>query len=243
MSIPLLDRKSSESLYSQISRYLEEEIQQIHNPGEMISSEPILAERFGVNRHTLRRAIDELVTGGLLERRHGLGTFVLDQTMDYLISGGTRFTQSLESLGHGTKTEILKKVIVPARGGVTQRLQIKESDLVLWIDSLRWVDDRPFCLISHFIPYTDFKEIYDFYTEGSLHQFINRHYQIELKREKSLVTARLPQGDDASLLQTPTNMPVLRVKSMNINRDTAAPVEYAITRFRSDLVQLKIEPK
>ena len=61
-------------------------------------SENELAGRFGVNRHTVRRAVEDLIAAGLLERRHGVGTFVLDAPADYLLARGTRFTETFESL-------------------------------------------------------------------------------------------------------------------------------------------------
>ena len=63
-----------------------------------------------------------------------------------------------------------------------------------------------------------------------------------LRRTESLVTAVLPQGDDESLLGMPQNRPVLRVKSVNVDERDGTPVEYAITRFRADRIQLRINP-
>ena len=45
-------------------------------PGEMIPSERVLAEMYGVSRPTIRTAIDELVNEHYLVRRQGKGTFV-----------------------------------------------------------------------------------------------------------------------------------------------------------------------
>ena len=45
-------------------------------PGEMIPSERVLAEMYGVRRPTIRTAIDELVNEHYLVRRQGKGTFV-----------------------------------------------------------------------------------------------------------------------------------------------------------------------
>jgi GntR family transcriptional regulator, phosphonate transport system regulatory protein len=78
MSLYAVSRDNGESLYIQIARQLEQEVATGYGPGDCLPAEGLLAVRFGVNRHTLRRAIDELVEAGLLERRHGRGVFVLD---------------------------------------------------------------------------------------------------------------------------------------------------------------------
>ena len=44
--------------------------------GDALPSERRLAEELGVSRPTLRQAIDGLVADGLLDRRHGSGTYV-----------------------------------------------------------------------------------------------------------------------------------------------------------------------
>lgn len=59
-----------------------------NSPGECLPSGGELAKRYGVSRHTLRRAVDELVDSGLVERRHGKGVYVLDTYLDYQIGKG-----------------------------------------------------------------------------------------------------------------------------------------------------------
>lgn len=241
MSLFALDRNKGEALYRQIGKALEREILQFYVPGACLPSEQELAQRFSVNRHTLRRAVDDLVLAGLLERRHGKGTFVL-APLDYAVGKGTRFTETLEALGRTTDSRVLRKLIVPARGGVADRLRLSPDEPVVWLETLRLVDQRPFCLISHFLPQRLVGGLYQDYRGGSLHELITRQYRIPLRRTESLVSASLPQGDDASLLAMPQNQPVLRVKSVNVDDRDCTPVEYALTRFRADRVQLCINP-
>ncbi len=75
MSLVALQRNGGETIYSQIAKLLKEEIASFLTPGECLPSENELAGRFGVNRHTVRRAVEDLIAAGLLERRHGKGTF------------------------------------------------------------------------------------------------------------------------------------------------------------------------
>ncbi|MEJ5269674.1 MAG: GntR family transcriptional regulator [Hydrogenophilus sp.] len=168
MSLVALRRKGGEAIYSQIAKLLKEEIASFCSPGECLPSENELAERFGVNRHTIRRAIDDLIASGLVERRHGKGTFVLDGPADYVLGSSTRFTETFESLGQTASSRILRKLTIPARGGVARRLQLVENEPVVWIESLRMADDRPICVISHFLPQRVFPDILAEYQGGSL---------------------------------------------------------------------------
>jgi len=244
MSVYLLSRGDGATpIYRQIRDVLMYELQELYQSGDSLPPENELAQRFGVNRHTLRRAIDELVADGLVERHHGKGVFVLEPVINYSIGTATRFTETLQSLGKATTSRVLRKQIIPARGGVVSRLQLNQGDEVIFIETLREVEEKPFCIISHFLPYQSFSDVFEQYNSGSLHEFIKTNYSMKLKRTESLVSAVLPETDDASLLNMPRQSPILRVKSINLDHMTNKPVEYAETRFRGDATQLSINPK
>jgi GntR family phosphonate transport system transcriptional regulator len=242
MSLYNVTRLGGEALYAQIARQLEQEVSTLYSPGDCLPPEADLAARFGVNRHTLRRAIDELVDSGHLERRHGRGVFVLDSQIDYQIGAGTRFTENLAALGVHAENRILRNQTLPAIDRVAERLGLQVGEAVFWIETLRTANERPLCVISHFLPAGRLVGLNEQYAGGSLHQFLASRYGCKLRRAESLVTAVLPQGDDARLLGMPQNRPVLRVKSVNVDDRDGTPIEYAITRFRADRIQLRINP-
>jgi GntR family phosphonate transport system transcriptional regulator len=242
MSLYAVSRDSGEALYVQIARQIEQEIGNLYSPGDGLPPEAELALRFGVNRHTLRRAIDELIDAGMLERRHGRGVFVTDTLLDYQLGAGTRFTETLNAHGLSTDSRVLRNQIIPANERVAQRLGLHLAEPVLWLETLRIADERPFCVSSHFIPSACFPDLGAQYQGGSLHHFLLATYGCKLRRTESLVTAVLPQGDDARLLGMPQNRPVLRVKSLNVDTRDGTTVEYVITRFRADRIQLCINP-
>lgn len=243
MSVYLVARNEGNlPIYRQIRDVLVNEIKGLYKAGESLPAENELAQRFGVNRHTLRRAIDELVVDGLVERRHGKGVFVLEPTINYSIGSTTRFTETLQSQGRSTTSRVLRKQVILARGTIASRLQIIDGDEVIFIETLRTVESKSFCIISHFIPLKLFPDVLESYDDGSLHEFLKVHHGIELKREESLVSSILPEAEDASLLNMPRHAPVLRVKSLNLDITSSKPVEYAVTRFRGDATQLSIKP-
>ncbi len=242
MTLYALARDTGEALYYQIARQLESEVLNSYSPGECLPSEGELAKRYGVNRHTLRRAVDELVDSGLVERRHGKGVYVLDTYLDYQIGKGTRFTETITAQGKQAEDLILRSQIIPAIHRVAERLKIQVTEPVVWIESVRTAEGRPLCIISHFLPAIRFPGLESRYIGGSLHELLWNQYQVKPQRQESLVTSVLPQGEDARHLGMPQNRPVLRVKSVNVDAQTGQPVEYAITRFRADRIQLRINP-
>lgn len=243
MSLHLIQRgEGSLPIYRQISDALRLDIQNYYKAGDILPTEGDLAQRFNVNRHTLRRAVDELVSDGLVVRRHGKGVFVLEPTIDYAITPCTRFTETLEALGLTTQSRVIRKQVIPARGGVTARLNLADGTDVIFLETLREVDKTPFCVISHFLPLVGFPEVLESYDRGSLHGFLEAHCATKVRRSKSLISAILPESDDAALLNMPRHLPVLRVKSVNVAIDSQKPVEYAVTRFRGDATRLSVQP-
>ncbi|SEB06356.1 transcriptional regulator, GntR family [Thiothrix caldifontis] len=242
MTVSPITRQQGQALYAQISEMLEADIARNYEAGDYLPAEQALAERFGVNRHTLRRAVDELVDKGLVERQHGKGVCVVEAELDYAIHQSTRFTETFASSGKATASHLLHKQQAHAAGGVARRLQVAEGTAIIVLETLRLVDTRPFCIISHFLPHTGLESLWNDYTGGSLHDFLAQCCGIQLQRTESLVTAMLPQGLDAHHLKMPRNQPVLRVKSLNKDVNTGRIIEYALTRFRADRVQLSLQP-
>ena len=68
--------------------------------GEQLPSEPQLATELGISRGTLRESVRLLISNGLLDRRHGVGTFVarvplpsIDRGIDELFGAGEAIAQ------------------------------------------------------------------------------------------------------------------------------------------------------
>jgi GntR family phosphonate transport system transcriptional regulator len=239
MSLYAIERGNGTALYVQIAQVIEKEFISHSTPGDRLPPEHELADRFGVNRHTLRRAVDELIANGILTRQRGVGIFVANQLIDYQVCAGTRFTQTLTELGATSDSKVVRKMTIIAPLSVSKVLKILPEAPVLWIETLRRVEGVPFCVISHFLPLTPYGASLPDYSGGSLHDLLIERFG-RLRRTESLVTAVMPQGDDAKNLGISYTRPILRVKSLNVLAEDGSPVEYSITRFRADRVQLRI---
>ncbi len=75
----LYEKIDKEDLSAGVARQLRSAILTgVHQPGELLPPERDLAAQFGVDRHTLRSALTELEQLGLVQRRQGSGSRVLD---------------------------------------------------------------------------------------------------------------------------------------------------------------------
>lgn len=113
--------------YQEIAAKLEQELRQHYRCGDYLPAGQQLAARFEVNRHTLRRAIDQLVEKGWVQRRQGVGVLVLMRPFDYPLNAQARFSQNLLDQGSHPTSEKLLSVLRPASGHVADALGITEG--------------------------------------------------------------------------------------------------------------------
>lgn len=234
-----LVRHSGIAVWAQIAIALRGEIEQKLDDGDWLPAEPELAARFGVNRHTLRRAVDALIAEGLVERVHGRGTRVLATGLVYGIGRDTRFTERLAASGRTAQVTLLDAAEIAAEGGVARRLRVAEGAPVLHLRTLRGENDLPYALTLHFLT-GDAAQAARSYTGGSLTRHLRETAGVTLERVESLITTRLPLPEDALALRMPRTQPVLRVKGVNACRECGAIQEYAISQFRGDRIELSV---
>src|SRR5580698_4595501 len=87
-------REPGIALWRQIVRVIEAEIADgTYPPGARLATEAQLATRFSVNRHTIRRALEELSRNGLVRVEQGRGSFVAEDVLDYAVAPRTRFSE------------------------------------------------------------------------------------------------------------------------------------------------------
>src|SRR5487761_526953 len=96
MGTPMIDSALALPLYHQVAGILRQRIEEgVYPAGVRLNSEDELAVEFDVSRATVRQAMGELATEGLVVRRRGRGTFVEDAGRPVLTQ---RFRGSLSAL-------------------------------------------------------------------------------------------------------------------------------------------------
>lgn len=236
-----IERFGPRPVFAQIAGQLLADLQTRLVPGQRLPCEADLAARFNVNRHTLRHAIDVLVADGWLERRRGIGTFVLNRPIEYPLSERSRFTVTMKDLGLSSEISVLSTCTEPADDLVAKRLQIEPGDTTFHIESLRSVDGVPVTVITHYLPAYLLPDLLIHLRDHSLQDTIQRHYCMVMLRHLTLIGAMIPTSQDASVLMVPRTLPLIRIRTVNIDAETQKPLEYSIARTRADRVELRID--
>ncbi|OHX14618.1 phosphonate metabolism transcriptional regulator PhnF [Chromobacterium sphagni] len=238
----MIERGSGVAVWRQIEDSLAAEIASgALQAGAQLPTELQLAERFAVNRHTIRRAVATLVERGLLRVEQGRGTFVQDNAIDYAISRRTRFSQNMARQNLSSDIDVLLSDTVPANAELAALLEVAVGDELFRIKTLSRVETRVVDCATLFFPAARFAGLPQVYQrQRSVTRTLREFGVNDYTRRFTRVTARLPDGETVDYLGIPKNRPVLHVKSLNVDPD-GRPVQYGITCFNGDLVQLVME--
>jgi GntR family phosphonate transport system transcriptional regulator len=210
-------------------------------PGQRLPNETTLAERFGVNRHTLRQAVQALVREGHLDVRQGCGTFVRELVLDYALQRRTRLTQNLARVGETAARELLSQASLPA-GEWAEALKVSARSKVVVLETRSSVRGRRVGLSTAAFPCPRLADIAGpVARHGSVTRALAELGVADYTRSRSVVSTRLPTQAEADALARPMSQPVLVVQYVNVDR-TGVPVEAGITLFAADAVQLVVEP-
>jgi GntR family phosphonate transport system transcriptional regulator len=209
-------------------------------PGTRLPNESALAERFGVNRHTLRQAVQRLALEGRVRIEQGRGTFVRELVLDYALQRRTRMTENLASAGDRARRELLESSVGDA-GEWASALGISPRARVEVLRSRAVVRGRPIGLSTTVYPAARLAGVADaFRATGSITAALARLGVHDYVRARSTVSCRLPTHDEADALARAAGEPVLVVGFTSTDRD-GVPVEAGRTRFAADAVQLVVE--
>src|SRR6201996_5251390 len=154
-------RQDGISLWRQIANRLRADIAAGANPpGAQLPTEAEMSARFGVNRHTVRRALEELSRDGLVRVEQGRGSFVAEDVLDYNVEPRTRFSEWIRRHNKEPSGIVRQLREISADRRVADGLGIRSGSRVVLLERLGFADDRPVSLARHYFPAGRLKGIF-----------------------------------------------------------------------------------
>lgn len=233
-----LDRSGPVPLYFQISTRIEEAIHDETLPaGARLENEISLANRLGMSRPTIRRAIQELVDKGLLVRRRGIGTQVVHGKVTRNVEL-TSLYEDLERSGQKPVTKLLSAEIGKADRDTAEHLGVKVGSPVLHIKRLRSADGVPISILENYLP--------EEFTDLDLGQ-LSRHglYQmlrtrgVTIRVAKQRIGARSANATEAELLDLTKGGSLLTMERTAFDQSGRA-IEWGTHVYRPDLYSFEV---
>jgi GntR family phosphonate transport system transcriptional regulator len=237
-------RARGTTLWRTIADALAEEVRSgTPPPGEQLPKEAVLAARFQVNRHTLRRAMAALQEEGLVRVEQGRGTFVQEDVIDYTLDRRTRFSDIIIGADREPHSQILRTAEQPAGPHAAQSLLVGERDLLLVIETLHLADERPMSVTTHQFPKARFDGLVELFREtGSITQSLYALGVRDYFRDSNRISTRMPDDWEARQLRQPVSVPILVSEHVNVD-PKGWPIEYAVGRYAGRRVQLVFSPR
>lgn len=221
----------------ELRRNIEESIYQI---GAQLPTEAELSNRFGVNRHTLRRAIEVLRQEGLVRVDRGRGMFVAAAPIPYPLGKRVRYNEALKAHGLQASHRTLRIAEIPADSSIAKRLDVQLGDPVVLFERLTLADDQPISIGSGYFPSQRFPGLLERFQECHSISKVFQEYGCDHIRRSTRISARTVQPRDARLLELPLNAPILLTESINVDQQGQV-IDYGVTRFRGDRMELVIK--
>jgi GntR family transcriptional regulator len=229
-----IDPNDPRPLYTQVRETLIDRIKTgIWKPGVLIPNEFEVAKEFGVSQGTARKAIDTLAADGLVIRRQGKGTFVVEHTPANMLF---RFFHIYDETGKQALPDSpsVKPRTVQATAAQAAVLDLDSAAMVIQIDRVRTCDGQPFSVEMVTLPEALFPGLgkYDS-VPNTLYDLFQRAFSILVSRADDKLTAVAAGRYEAGLLGVVLGTPLLRIERITYDLD-GRPIEWRVSLFHMD---------
>jgi GntR family transcriptional regulator len=242
MSIRLGQVDERLPLYQRLRDEIRSEIGRRWRPGDAIPPEAELAKKHGVALGTMRKALDLLVSDGLLERFQGRGTFVRRPDFNASLFRFFRF-QSAEGERRIPDSRIIRRQLLKAPSAVAQALRLAARTEVIRLHRLRFVNEAPVLLEDIWLPKAKFEPLLEIETiayGNLLYPMYEKHCGQVVSSAEETLSVEVIDGPDAKLLRMRAGAPVIVIERTAYDFERV-PVEWRRSFGPADQYRYHVE--
>ena len=231
-----ISKASSEPIYRQIKRSIQKRIDSGEwHIGYKLPSENDLVTALEVSRMTIHRALRELNQEGLIERVHGLGSFVAERPRHASLIALQDIALEIEAAGGSHRSRVLSLESVYASPAVTELMQLDENAPLFRLRAVHYQDELPLQLESR---YVNPEAMPDFIRQDFTRTTATAYLLGQFKPDEMehRVRAVLPDQQTCELLQISDGQPCLQLTRRTWTRDRV--VTYVTLTYPGDRYEL-----
>ena len=206
-------------------------------PGSQLPSESMLSEHYQVSRQSIRHALGELATQGVIRSRRGIGWFVNPARFVKPLPILSSYTAQMAAVSPDTVVRIIARERLAADVRVASALDLEVADPVIRIERVAAVADEPVTLLNAYLPADLCSAIEHAPLEGaSLYSLLEEECGVRFVRASSRLEVVFADSKQAGSLQVKEGHPLIRLEGTSYT-EAGRPgeftsLEYVHERFR-----------
>nr|WP_309099017.1 GntR family transcriptional regulator [Fredinandcohnia onubensis] len=222
-------------LYYQLKEIIEKKIETGEwKPGDKIPSENDLRTTYNVSRNTVQKALNDLVTEGLLERIQGRGTFISKPKIEQSLTSFYSFSKVMEKKGMNPKDILLNLDILTVPNKIAKELQINVEEKVVTLQRIRTANKEPIILETSYIPSKLVPGLrLEDIEASSLYGLLENKYEIIVSKAVEAFEPVLASKEESKYLQIEEGAPCLLLDRTAYDIQ-GNPVEFCRSIVRGD---------
>ena len=210
-------------------------------PGQKLPGELKLAEQHKVSRVTVRRALQALREAGLVARRPGIGTIVLEQPLDARLTASvSNLLPNMVRMSEASDVRLLEFGYVEPTGVVRERLGLASGERVQRSIRVRSMNGKPF---SHLVTHVPARIALN-YNEADLADtplfVLLERSGVQVSQATQTISAVLADQDVAQALEVAVGSPLIALTRVVCDQDGRG-VEHLDALYRPDRYRFQIE--
>ncbi|HHW48900.1 MAG TPA: GntR family transcriptional regulator [Clostridiaceae bacterium] len=227
-----IDKNSPVPAYCQLKNLILEKINSgEYSAGSPIPSERELSETLNISRMTVRQALNQLTSEGILYRVQGKGTFVSNAKIEQ--RNIMSFSETVAKRGMIPSTKVLKFERIKPSDDIRNVLMLAENEFVYDLKRLRLANNIPVAIEESYIPERHCPNLERFDLQQSLYKILREEYHHNIAYADNLVEAAKASAESKKLLEIPGSVPVLRIY-IQYYTDSGIKLYYEESVYRSD---------
>lgn len=219
-------------MWAQLRDHLSRRIEAGEFEGTPFPSEHTLQAEYDVSRHTVRQALRDLRTQGLITVRRGRGVSVRPVPIEQPLGALYSLFQSVEQSGLNQRS-VVRCLDERADGVIAARLGLEESTPLVYIERLRWASETPLAVDRAWMPAAYARALLQAdFSHTSLYLQLQQRCGIQVTAGHEHLQAAMPSTAERKLLELPSDEAALRIHRLGLTE--SRPFEWRTTLVRGD---------
>ena len=171
-----------------------------------------------MSRITIRRAVDDLVSQGLVEKKQGKGTFICRQKFAKDIKNLQSFSEMCHHMNMKPGGQMLENKLVRADEKIRKQLNLEPGAYVIYISRLRTADGEPVTIERNYFPVKYSFLLEKKFDDNSLFECLQEEAKVRVITSEKQIELCRATAAEAKLMKVKKGAPLPAATVLQIHR-------------------------